>query len=73
MVGQDVYAIGTSDESNSWTVIAELEKSMDKEDFLSRGYFVDEEIHRKKLDGSVTPKRSKRRQGRNKKLDPRRI
>jgi len=56
MLGCDVYAIGTSDEFDSWTTIAELEKSLDKDDILPKGYFVDEEIHNRKPGGNATPK-----------------
>jgi len=58
MVNRNVYAVGTSDESDSWTTIAELEKSLNKDNFLPKGYFVNEEIHSKRSGGNVTPKTS---------------
>lgn len=61
MVGRDVYAVGTSDESDTWTAIAELGKSLDKNDFLPQGYFVDEDVFKRTPDGSATPKKSSRR------------
>jgi len=59
MFGHDVYAVGTSNKSDSWTAIAELGKLLDKDNFLPKGYFVDEEIHSRKPRGSATTKTTK--------------
>jgi len=45
MLDCNVYVVGTSDESDNWTAIAELGKLLDKGDFLPKGYLVDEEIY----------------------------
>ena len=55
MLGLNVFAVGTSDESQQWADIAHLSNSLDKNDFLPKGYFVDEEKYSRKPAGSSTP------------------
>jgi len=61
MLGRDVYAVGTLDKFNNWTTIAELGKLLNKDEFLPKGYFVDEEIHNKKPRSTMTLGTTKRR------------
>lgn len=61
MLGLNVFAVGTSDESQQWADIAHLSNSLDKNDFLPKGYFVDEEKYSRKPTGSSTPLSSRKK------------
>ena len=61
MLGLNIFAMETSDESKQWTDIAQSSGSLDKNDFLPKEYFVDEEKYGIKPVGSSTHLSSRRK------------
>jgi len=70
MSERDVFAVGTSDETDTWEGIAQLGKSLDKNDFLPKGYYVDERKHPRKPVSSATPASSRRKSARDPSFTP---
>lgn len=48
MLGLNVFVVGTSDKSKQWVDIVQLANFLDKNNFLPKGYFVDEEKYSRK-------------------------
>lgn len=61
VLGLNVFALGTSDEFKQWADIAHLSNSLDKNDFLPKTYFVNEEKYSRKSARSSTPLLSRRK------------
>ena len=61
MLGLNVFAVGTSDESQQWADIVHLSNSLYKNDFLPKEYFVDEEKYGRKSVGSSTTLSSRKK------------
>lgn len=55
MLGLNIFVVEISDESKHRTDIAHLSSSLDNNNFLPNGYFVDEEKYSRKHVGSSTP------------------
>jgi len=59
MSRHDGYTIGIFDELQEWIDIVELNKLLDKNDFLPKGYYIKEEKYLRKPIGSSTSSSSR--------------